>query len=71
MNEMINHIGEAVRQLRKTQGLSGEVLADLAEVQPKTIYRLENSGNGRIETIEIILGAMGYELGIQPISGRK
>ena len=68
---MINHIGEAVRQLRKTQGLSGEVLADLAEVQPKTIYRLENSGNGRIETIEIILGAMGYELGIQPISGRK
>ena len=71
MNEMINHIGEAVRQLRKPQGLSGEVLADLAEVQPKTIYRLENSGNGRIETIEIILGAMGYELGIQPISGRK
>jgi transcriptional regulator with XRE-family HTH domain len=41
----MNEIGEKIKELRKKKGLSQEELAELANVNLRTIQRIENNGN--------------------------
>ena len=57
-----------LRQARTKAGLNQRELAALAGVPQSTVGRIESGAiSPRAETIERLLGALGYELGIEPI----
>ena len=68
---MYTHIGEVIRYIREDQGLTQTFVGDMTEVERKTVGRIEATGQGRIESVEKILGVLGYELEIVPKNGRK
>ena len=68
---MYTHIGEVIRYIREEQGLTQTFVGDMTEVERKTVGRIEATGQGRIESVEKILGVLGYELEIVPKNGRK
>ena len=68
---MYIHIGEVIRYIREEQGLTQTFVGDMTEVERKTVGRIEATGQGRIESVEKILGVLGYELEVVPKNGRK
>lgn len=67
---MYIHIGEAVRECRRKKGWNATQLARYADIDRKTIYRIEATGCGNIENVEKLVGIMGYDLEIVPHTGR-
>lgn len=59
---MYIHMGEVIREIRIKKGWTMKHLADVAELGRHTVYRIEATGQGRIENLETLLGVMGYEL---------
>jgi len=58
-----NFWGELIRSLRTEQGISQRVLAEGAHVNRSTLRRIEAGKTaGEIDTIERVLGFLGYEL---------
>lgn len=56
----LKRLGEKIKRLRKEQGLTQEKLAELANVDPKTIIQIENARrkNPTLETISKIAKAL-------------
>lgn len=67
---MYVHIGEVIKECRQKKGWSMRTLSMYADVQIKTILRIEHTGHGNLDSIEKLLGAMGYELEVVPRCGR-
>lgn len=59
----LTHLGEVIRAARKRQGLTVEALADLAEVGPVTIHKLEK-GSLQVQAPKLmqVAEALGLEL---------
>ena len=57
-------IGEKIRKIRKQQHISMGKLAEMAGVSRATVCAIEHSRGCRYETVEWLLGAMGYEMRI-------
>ena len=66
---MYYHMGDVVRELRHQKGWTQEQLAQYAGVGRHTVRDIENTGLGRITSLERILGVMGYELEVVPKHG--
>lgn len=55
--------GKIVRDIREERGISQRALADLAQVNRSSLRRIEEGKtDGQMETVERILGVLGYEL---------
>lgn len=68
---LVQEIGETIKKRRKQLRITQPNLAELAEVSPNTIYKLERGqANPTIEIIGKIADVLGMELTIQ-IKGRK
>lgn len=66
---MYYHMGDIVKELRKQRGWTQKQLADFAGLGRHTVRDIENTGLGRITSLERILGVMGYELEVVPKHG--
>lgn len=66
---MYYHMGDVVRELRHQKGWTQLQLAQYAGVARHTVRDIENTGLGRITSLERILGVMGYELEVVPKHG--
>ncbi len=64
VEEIVNSIGPKVAELRKSKGLSLQQLADLSDVSPAAIHKIERSG--MVPTITTLL-KLGTALGM-PVS---
>ena len=64
---MLKEIGELIRKKRKEFGYSKEEFCGLANISPRTLYKIEhNKAKGvRFETIEKLLNLVGYKLEIK------
>ena len=49
---MYVHVGEVLEYIRQEQGLTQTMLADCVGIQRRTVGRIEETGHGRIETLE-------------------
>ena len=67
---MYVHIGEVLKYIRQEQGLTRTMLADCVGIERKTVGRIEETGHGRIENVELLLGWLGYDLEIVPHDGK-
>ncbi|MCC7299054.1 MAG: helix-turn-helix transcriptional regulator [Bacteroidia bacterium] len=68
---LVQEIGDTIKKRRKQLRITQPNLAELAEVSPNTIYKLERGqANPTIEIIGKIADVLGMELTIQ-IKGRK
>lgn len=68
---LVQEIGDTIKKRRKQLRITQTNLAELAEVSPNTIYKLERGlANPTIEIIGKIADVLGMELTIQ-IKGRK
>lgn len=68
---LVKEIGDAIKKRRKQLRITQPNLAELAEVSPNTIYKLERGqANPTIEIIGKIADVLGMELTIQ-IKRRK
>ncbi len=57
--------GQIICECRTEKGLSQVELAELCDMEASRISRYETCGQKpRVDTLEIILGAMGYEIGV-------
>lgn len=63
---MIN-IGEMVKACRKRENLTLEEVWLRSGVNTATISKIEHTSNCKVDTLEKILNAMGYELEIVPM----
>ena len=56
----LKRLGERVKHLRKTRGLTQEKLAELADIDPKTIIEIENARrkNPTLKTLNKIAKAL-------------
>ena len=68
---MYVHVGEVLKYIRQEQGLTQTMLADCVGIQRRTVGRIEETGHGRIETLEKCLGWLGYELEVVPHDGQR
>lgn len=60
------NLGMAIRERRKQLGITQLYLADLAEVNKNTIYKLERGqGNPSIRVLSKIAGTLGMELKLE------
>ena len=64
------NMGKVVKEIRKQLGMTQRTLAELCNVDAKTVRNLERTGRGRIGNLESMLDAMGYELEAVPKCGR-
>ena len=64
---MLKEIGELIRKKRKEFGYSKEEFCGLANISPRTLYKIEhNKSKGvRFETIEHLLNLIGYKIEIK------
>jgi len=64
---MLKEIGELIRNKRKEFGYSKEEFCGLANISPRTLYKIEhNKAKGvRFETIEKLLNLVGYKIEIK------
>lgn len=59
----MKNIGEKIKQIRQSKGLSQEELAEKANVNLRTVQRLENNINvPRGQTLVLLCNALGVEL---------
>jgi transcriptional regulator with XRE-family HTH domain len=56
------HVGDAIRKLRETAGLTRAKLATMAQLRPNTLGEIEKSGRCNIGTLERIASALGSSL---------
>ncbi len=62
---LIKELGDTIRERRKTLGITQVHLAELAEVNPNTIIRIENGKiNPTIQVINRIAEILGMELSL-------
>lgn len=62
---LIKELGNTIRARRKTLGITQVHLAELAEVNPNTIIRIENGKiNPTIQVINRIAEILGMELSL-------
>jgi transcriptional regulator with XRE-family HTH domain len=63
----LEEIGKLIRKKRKEFGYSKEEFCALANISPRTLYKIEHnlSKNVRFETIQHLLNLIGYELEIK------
>ena len=62
---LIQKLGKTIRERRKTLGITQVHLAELAEVNPNTIIRIENGKiNPTIQVIDRIAEILGMELSL-------
>ena len=63
----LKEIGRVVYQKRKEMGYSKETFSAIANISPRTLYKIENnlSKGVRFETIKHILNLIGFELKVQ------
>ena len=56
----LKRLGERVKNLRKEEGLTQEKLAELADIEPKTIIEIENARrkNPTLKTLNKIAKAL-------------
>ena len=60
-------IGQFLRRLRDSQGLSKSEVARRIEAFPSTVHNAEKGGNKvAYETVRRIAAALGYEIAITP-----
>ena len=57
--------GKKLLDYRKEQGLTREKLAEILDVNPKTIQRIENGESTKETTIENIREVLGIDIGIK------
>jgi transcriptional regulator with XRE-family HTH domain len=65
--EKMIDVGEMVRACRDREHLTLEEVSLRCGVHPATISKIEHSTNCKVDTLEKILNAMGYELEIVPM----
>jgi transcriptional regulator with XRE-family HTH domain len=65
-------VGKTLRNLRTENGLTQEALARRAGVTKHTISSIEVGRNcATVATLDAILGAMGYEIEIMPMTAKE
>ena len=60
-------VGEMVKACREKENLTLEEVWLRSGVNSATISKIEHSSNCRVDTLEKILNAMGYELEVVPM----
>lgn len=75
MNNLSKQIGQQIRQLRKSRGITQEQLAEMAGVHPSYIGRLEraeiNTTIDMLDKISMGLGIPVYQLFITKAKGKE
>ena len=66
-SNLLEEIGKLIRRKRKELGYSKEEFCGLANISPRTLYKIEhNKSKGvRFETIEHLLNLIGYKIEIK------
>jgi y4mF family transcriptional regulator len=60
---LIQYIGGTIRKRRKQLGITQPHLAELAQVSPNTVYKLERGKvNASLEVIERLADVLGMEI---------
>ncbi|MEO1923366.1 MAG: helix-turn-helix transcriptional regulator [Nautiliaceae bacterium] len=64
---MLKEIGKLIREKRKELGYTKEEFCGLANISPRTLYKIEhNKSKGvRFETVEHLLNLIGYKIEIK------
>jgi len=64
---VLKEIGKLIRKKRKELGYTKEEFCGLANISPRTLYKIEyNKSKGvRFETIEHLLNLIGYKIEIK------
>jgi len=65
--EAAQQLGNAIRQRRKSFGVTQRALAEMCDLAPNTIIQLERgTGNARLTTLLRITGVLGLDLALRP-----
>lgn len=59
-------LGNSIRERRRKLGLSQEQLAARIGMRQKTVSDVENTGSGRLDTLQRALAALDLEIVIRP-----
>ncbi len=59
--------GQVIRELRRDRRWTVSRLAMKSGITRNTIYVIESTGRGRLDTYEKLLNALGYDFEIVPI----
>lgn len=68
----VRYVARRLRQLRKSNGVTGEKLAELLGVPAQNVRRIEAGGqNITVKTLARIAGALGYGVKITFVRRKK